>query len=168
MELSKLKDEVLNIFEIKDISELKNALIEVTLNNKFEYYRKFKELVKDLNVDWLQMIYQYYQADREKNKQDFTPLSLAKLVSKLSENEEEVIDMCSGSGALVIQKWSTNNNLKFICKELDENVIPYLLFNLAVRNINAKVYHMDVLQDETFHIYMVKSEDEFSKIEEIK
>lgn len=168
MELSKLKDEVLNIFEIKDISDLKNALIEVTLNNKFEYYKKFKELVKDLNVDWLQMIYQYYQADREKNKQDFTPLCLAKLVSKLSENEEEVIDMCSGSGALVIQKWSINNNLKFICKELDENVIPYLLFNLAVRNINAKVYHMDVLQDEVFHIYMVKSEDEFSRIEEIK
>lgn len=168
MELSKLKDEVLNIFEIKDISQLKNALIEVTINNKFEYYKKFKELVKDLNIDWLQMIYQYYQADREKNKQDFTPLCLAKLVSKLSENEEEVIDMCSGSGALVIQKWSTNNNLNFICKELDENVIPYLLFNLAVRNINAKVYHMDVLQDEVFHIYMVKSEDEFSRIEEIK
>jgi hypothetical protein len=33
--------------------------------------------------------------------------------------------------------------------ELDEKVIPYLLFNLAVRNIDSSVCRKDVLSDET-------------------
>ena len=54
----------------------------------------------------------------------------------------------SGSGALTIQKWNENNDLKFICKEYDSRVIPFLLFNLAIRNIDAEVIHCDVLSDE--------------------
>ena len=87
------------------------------------------------------------------------------MISKLSDGDEIVTDLCSGSGSLTIQKWVANKNQKFVCKEIDENVIPYLLFNLAVRNINAVVYNMDILQDEVFHEYKLSSEESFSKIE---
>lgn len=170
MELQQLKEEVNSIFETKNTKELKEKLYDVCINDKVEYYKKFKELVKDLDTDYLQKIYQYYEADREEKKQDYTPQSLAEFVAKLSETEDEdiIIDMCAGSGALTIQKWKSNKNLKFICLEYDENVIPFLLFNLAIRNIEAEVKQIDVLENELFKHYKVNKRDEFGKVEIIK
>ena len=99
--------------------------------------------------------------------QDYTPVSLAKLVCKLT-NSNEIIDMCAGSGALTIQKWNLNHDALFKLYEFDENVIPYLLFNLCVRNINAEVYNMDVLTQEVFHKYKIIPDEKYSKVEMIK
>lgn len=166
MELRELVAKSKEIFEINDISDLKEKLKEITLNNQIEFYDKFVGLVQDLSIDWLQKIFQYYEADRKEKMQDYTPLSLAKLIAKLTESDESVVlDLCAGSGALTIQKWNQNNNLKFICKEFDENVIPLLIFNLAVRNIEAEVIHCDVLQDEIFAKYKIIKSDKYGKVE---
>ena len=151
MELKQLTDETLKLFDVPDTSNLSEKMLEIELNNDFSYYAKFKELVDDLPVDWLEKIFQYYEADRKEKMQDYTPRSLAKFVGRLSQNENEkiVFDLCAGSGALTIQKWNLNHNLEFICYEYDEKVIPFLLFNLAVRNINATVIHGDALSDES-------------------
>lgn len=168
MELTELINSILQSFEIKNIDELKDKLNDICLNNKFEFYKKFKNIVQDLSVDWLQKIFQYYESDRIELKQDYTPKCLAELISKITNNNEtECIDMCAGSGALTIQKWNQNKNVKFICKEYDKNVIPYLLFNLALRNINATVQRIDVLQNEIYEEYKLISSDEFSRIEVI-
>ena len=105
MELKELKEKTLEIFDIENINELSEKLYEVCTNNKKEYLKKFKDLVGDLSVDWLQKIFQYYEADRENKGQDYTPITMAKLVSELAqeENEEICLDMCAGSGALTIQ-----------------------------------------------------------------
>lgn len=167
MELKKLVDESLVLFRIDDISSLKDKLKDIVLNNKIEYYKKFKGLVEDLSVDWLQKIFQYYEADRKEKMQDYTPTSLAKFISKLSENNEDtVLDMCAGSGALTIQKWNENKDLKFICEEFDENVIPFLLFNLAIRNIDATVIQKDVLEDKEFKKYKIIKGKEFATVKE--
>ncbi len=169
IELSNLIEKCLNIFNINNITELSSKLKEICLDNKFEYYKNFKELVKDLSVDWLQKIFQYYESDREELKQDYTPKCLAELVAKITNvSETECIDLCSGSGALTIQKWNSNNNINFLCKEYDEKVIPYLLFNLAVRNMSGVIQRKDVLQNEIYEEYKLISSDEFSRIEVIK
>lgn len=168
MELTELINKILQSFEIKNIGELKDKLSDICLNNKFEFYEKFKSIVEDLSIDWLQKIFQYYESDRIDLKQDYTPKCLAELISKITNNNEtECIDMCAGSGALTIQKWNQNKNIKFVCKEYDKNVIPYLLFNLALRNINATVQRIDVLQNEIYEEYILISGDEFSRIEVI-
>ena len=167
MELKKLVDESLILFEIDDIRNLKDKLKDIVLNNKVEYYKKFKALTEDLSVDWLQKIFQYYEADRKEKMQDYTPTSLAKFISKLSgNNEDTILDMCAGSGALTIQKWNENKNLKFICEEFDENVVPFLLFNLAIRNIDAAVIQKDVLEDKEFKRYKVIPGKEFAEVKE--
>jgi type I restriction enzyme M protein len=167
MELREIVAKSKETFEINDISDLKEKLREITLNNKIEYYDKFVELVQDLSIDWLQKIFQYYEADRKEKMQDYTPISLAKLIGRLTQTNDEsvILDLCAGSGALTIQNWNLNNNLKFICKEFDENVIPLLIFNLAVRNIEAEVIHCDVLQDEIFAKYKIIRSDKYGKVE---
>lgn len=168
MELKELYENTLRVFECKDTEELKNKLYYVVLNNEVNIYNEFLEIVNyDLSVDWMQKIFQYYEANRKEKMQDFTPKSLSRFVAKLAKHNK-IIDMCAGSGALSIQKWNLNKDTTFILYEFDENVIPFLLFNLAARNIEAKVYHMDVLSQEVYHEYRLKKQNNFSKLEVIK
>ena len=99
--------------------------------------------------------------------QDYTPKSLARFVSRLAGVSDVVIDMCAGSGALTIQKWSITPKQKFSLHEFDENVIPFLLFNMAVRNKECVVYHADVLQDEIYHTYIISQGDKYGIMKEV-
>lgn len=170
MELRKLCEKTKEIFEITDISELPDKLFRVCMGNSNGYMERFCEAVEDLSVDWLQKIFQYYEADRKTKKQDCTPRTLARFLGRLTEteNEKAVYDLCAGSGALTIQKWNLNHDLTFLCCEYDKKVIPLLLFNLAVRNISALVVNGDALQDEVFAVYEVRRGDRFSTVQEIK
>ena len=160
MELKELTEKFQNIF-----GNLEDFKIDSLTNSNCE---KFIELVnRDLETDYLQRIWQFYMADREDKKQDFTPKSLGKLVAELTKStaEEWCYDMCSGSGALTIQKWVTNKNLKFVCEELDTNLIPFLLFNLKIRNIEGYVVNGNVLTAERKAVYKLTKGNRFSEIE---
>ncbi len=169
MELKALCKKTIELFGLADIYDLSEKLLFICLDNQYEYMEKFSEAVEDLSVDWLQKIFQYYEADRKEKMQDYTPLSLARFVGRLTKTEQEksVYDLCAGSGALTIQKWNLNHDLHFVCYEYDKKVIPLLLFNLAVRNINALVINGDALQDETFTMYTVKRGKKYGTVTEI-
>ena len=158
----------MELFEISDITELGNALMTCVKNNDVQKYSDFQSLVGVLSVDWLQMIFQYYHADRKEKMQDYTPKTLADFMGRLLGNSKIIIDMCAGSGALTIQKWSRNPDLKFLLYEFDENVIPFLLFNMALRNVSCTVYHADVLQQEIFHTYKISKGERYGVFEEVE
>lgn len=159
MELKELTQKFIEIF-----GEIENFKTENVTDDNCE---KFLKLINNnLEIDYLQQMWQFYMADREDKKQDFTPVSLAKLVAELtkSDNEEWVYDMCCGSGALTIQKWVSNKNLKFVCEELDENVIPFLLFNLKLRNIEGYILNSNVLTGERKSVFKLEKGEKFSKV----
>ena len=166
MELKELTEKTLELFEIDNISKLSSKLMQVVINNDANKYSAFVDIVKDLSVDWLQKIFQYYEADRKNKMQDYTPKSLAKFIGILAGESETVIDMCAGSGALTIQKWNLEHNKKFLLYELDEKVIPFLLFNMAVRNIKCIVCQADILQQEVYHTYLVEKGEQFGIVKE--
>lgn len=165
MELLKLKDNVLGIFQT-DIEHLGEKLMAAVNNNRIDLYDQFCEAVgNDLTVDWLQMIFQYYHADRKEKKQDYTPKSIAEFMSRLIGNSDGIIvDMCAGSGALTIQRWALNPSQRFRLLELDEKVIPYLLFNLVIRNIDSSVCRADVLQCETYEQWRISKGEKYGRI----
>lgn len=169
MELKQLCEKTTELFGIENISQLSDKLLSVCLENQQKYMEKFVDTVGDLSVDWLQKIFQYYEADRKEKMQDYTPLTLARFIGKLTETEGEksVYDLCAGSGALTIQKWNLNHDLHFVCYEYDKKVIPLLLFNLSVRNIDALVINGDALQDEVFTRYTVKRGEKYGTVTEI-
>lgn len=167
MELKELCEITTKIFDIETINELSTALFDVCKNNDTKKMSFFVDMVGDLSIDWLQKIFQYYEADRKEKMQDYTPKSLADFLAQLVGDADTVIDMCAGSGALTIQKWNHNHDLKFQLYEFDEKVIPYLLFNLVIRNIDATVYHADVLQNEIFHTYRIDKGDKYGTLREV-
>ena len=167
MELKELSTKVLEEFGVRTVDKLGDALMECVLSNDVKKLSAFELLVEDLTVDWLQKIYQYYQADRKGNKQDYTPKSVAEFVTRLCGTSDVTIDMCAGSGALTIQRWSECKEGAFVLHEIDKNVIPYLLFNMALRNIECTVYNDDVLQQEIIKTYFVKKGERYGKVEEM-
>lgn len=165
MELSKLRDKLLDIFDIDDIEKLPNALMSCVSNNNTAQMSDFcTALDDDLKSDWLQMVYQYYHADRQDKKQDYTPRCLAQFLSRLIGYSTETVDMCAGSGALTIQRWQECPDTQFTLYEIDGNVIPFLLFNLAVRNITATVYQGDVLQGENTRGWKIERGERFGRV----
>lgn len=168
MELKELTDRTCEIFGCSTVQELGNQLMLCVTYNNTEKIKTFHDLVEDLRVDWLQKIFQYYQADRKEKMQDYTPKSLAYFVGMIAGDSGTVIDMCAGSGSLTIQKWNQNNNTRFVLYEFDEKVIPFLLFNMMLRNIECTVYHADVLQNEIFHAYKVSRGDRYGVFKEVQ
>ena len=158
---------MLELLRAQSAEELPERLFEAVKNDDLNVYENFCELVQDLSTDWLQMIFQYYHADRKEKMQDYTPKSLAVFIGRLAGKADTVVDMCAGSGALTIQKWNINHDQKFELYELDEKVLPFLLFNMAVRNIECTIHHSDVLQQEVLHTYRVSKGEKFGKFREV-
>lgn len=161
MELKELTEFTQELFRAENKDELRKNIMKACIENDIEKLSQFKEKVGDLKVDYMQKIFQYYYADRKEKMQDYTPKSLALLVSKLIGENDRVIDMCAGSGALTIQDWVNNPDTEYTCYELDENVLPFLIFNLMLRNIKAKVVQKDLLTNEIISKYEIERGEEF-------
>lgn len=147
MELKTLTEQALALFDVDNPEHLGEAVFKAC--NDTHKLDEFCTLVRDdLSVDYLQMIYQYYCADRKDSKQDFTPKTIASFMGLLVGKSDHIIDMCAGSGALIIQKWCQNKELRFTAIEYDKNVIPYLIFNMVLRNINCRIVNADALTDD--------------------
>lgn len=169
MELKELTEKTLSLLGIENTSEISKRLFDVVRNNDFNIYGQFNRMIENnLSIDWMQKIFQYYQADRKEKMQDYTPRTLADFMGLLAGDSETIVDMCAGTGALTIQKWNRNPDLNFILYEFDENVIPFLIFNMALRNINCTIYHSDVLQEEIFHIYKIRKGDKYGIFKEVQ
>lgn len=164
MDLKELTDRTFELFGVDNADDLGSALLESASDT--DKLKAFYDLVGgDLSVDWMQMIYQYYLADRKEKKQDYTPKSLAQFMGMLAGDDEITVDMCAGSGALIIQKWNQNHDAKFKAIEIDSAVIPFLLFNMVLRNIQCDVYQMDVLAEkEQTKTWMIKKGEVFGCI----
>ena len=75
MELKELTEKVTGLLDVQNTEELPEKIFETVKNDDFNVYEKFCDIVQDLSVDWLQMIFQYYHADRKEKMQDYTPKS---------------------------------------------------------------------------------------------
>lgn len=167
MELTQLCKEAKRIFNISDMSQLSDRLLDVCMKNDTDCMAEFCESVQDLTIDWLQKIFEYYYAERKEKCQDYTPKSIATLCSKATGGVGGVVyDLCAGSGALTIQKWRDNPTATFICEELDERVVPILLFNMAIRNMDGYVINRNALTMELYKCYRVESGEKFATISE--
>lgn len=171
-ELKETCQKIKDFFKIEKIEDLPSKLSEVVfLSDSFQIYDDYIALVGGLETDYIQKSYQFWMSDRGKGslQQDYTPPSIAKLVAELVDcpNGGTVLDCCAGSGALTVAKHKQNGSLKFVCIELDENVIPLLLFNLAIRGIEATVINGNILTEQYQHFYSVAPNGKYSTITEI-
>lgn len=157
MELLSFKIKIFELLGIEKTEEIGEKLLDVVLNGKTEVFDSFKGIADD-RKDWLQALWQYYEADRSFKKQDFTPKSLCKPVSALVGDCKSIYDCCGGSGALTLQNLKDKSIDEVYIEELDSRVIPFLLFNLCLHNASGTVVNGNALTGEKYKTYRLSKE----------
>ena len=159
-----------NLLEIKESYELPDKLMALLLDNNsmIKLFDKFMEYDVDLTKDLFRDYFQEQHADRKSLKQDYTPDAICKIISKLQNEKDTLLDVCSGTGALSIFSYNENNDLSIVCEELSQRSISTLLFNLAIRNVKGYVLRKDVLKNEILDIYKLEKGERYSIISKVE
>lgn len=106
-----------------------------------------------LDDDPVNVLFQEEHGDRDKFKQDYTPPELARLVAEMAHRDTgkapaTIADLCAGTGTLTLACLRKFPHAYYHCEEVTARAIPFLLFNLAIRGVNAEVFQQDVLTRE--------------------
>lgn len=123
----------------------------------------------DVSYDWFHQFYEDENAERKKNKQDFTPDCLARLASELVGHGDGVVyEPSAGTGGMLIARWDIERKRNhpfdytpdmqwFVAEDMSDRAIPFLLFNLSIRGCNANVLHIDSLSRRCKAAYLVEN-----------
>lgn len=151
------------------------------------FYKGVQEVLPDLSVDSFKPYFELYGAERKSFQQDYTPDELANLLGLLTRSDAKqhqsskysAYDMTAGTGSLIISKWHDDriqetpwsyvpHRYLYRADELADNVVPYLIHNLAMRGMNAIVVHGDALTRQVKQIYFIQnSQDDFMGFSDI-
>lgn len=163
----KITNKIINqLIGIKESFELPDKLMRLLLDEerKDKMFDDFMKYDVDLSSDFFRDYFQEEHSDRKGLKQDYTPDSICKIIMGLQENDNDILDVCSGTGALTLFTLKKNKNCNIQCEELSARSIPILLFNLALRNKNGYIIQKDVLKNEIKSIYKLTKAEKYSKI----
>lgn len=156
-----------NLLQIDESYKAPQRLLGLMLDDhqRAITFENFLKVSKDLSFDWF---YQYFtdeQAEKRTKKQDFTPESVTKLMNLLiKENCGTYFEAAAGTGGMLISNWTIKPAKYYFVEEKSDRVIPFLLFNMAIRNIKGTVIQCDSLTQEIKIAYELKPGKKFSSI----
>lgn len=182
-------EEYWNICGATQHSEFEAYLKEVVFKpaERKKFYDAMLEINPLLYIDSFKPYFEIYAAERKSNMQDYTPDAVARLLAVISRSDAQTLqtsryagwDPTAGTGSLLIQKWHDDriqespwsyapHRYFYRADELADNVIPYLIHNLAIRGMNAIVVHGNVLEGKVKQIYFLQnSNDDFMRYSDI-
>lgn len=152
-------------------SYLEGIIFDTTQRD--EFYTSLISLDSNcLDDDLFRDYFEEYAAERKSNQQDFTPLEVSVLMNRLimNDNSYSFADYAAGTGSLLCQSWKLSNNkdeLWFVAEELSDVTIPYLIHNLAIRNVNAFVIHGNTLSGEIKRVFKLTQTLIYSDVEDL-
>lgn len=132
-------------------------------------FRQFLDIEWDMSFDWFNEYFQDEQADRKNLSQDFSPESVTTLLSEIVGSSNSAMDICGGTGSIIIKKWDKDRrdvspfeyqpcNYFYQVEEYSDRALPYLLFNLMIRGMNATVFHGDAITRECKNVYFIQND----------
>lgn len=164
-----------NLLGIDESYKAPGKMLSLILNAETakELFFKFLEAYNyDLSYEWFNDYFMDEHADRKNKKQDFTPTCLSRLMSEMIAGNTcgIIYEPACGTGSTLIQHWYKNIRKDYIwnynpmsilyyCEELADKTIPFLLFNLLIRGMNAIVIHRNTLTRKAKNIYHCFNED---------
>lgn len=141
---------------------------------------KFKQFLEafdyEMDREWFYEYFEDEHADRKNKKQDFTPESVSRLMAEIlrsndmdKEGYEVIEEPAAGCGSTIIQHWNYTrkgtlpwtfrpDDYLYVLTEKASKTIPFLLFNLMIRGMNALVFHGDSLTQEYEAVYWIYNE----------
>jgi len=175
--MSENKTEMVNkILGVDESFRAPDALFKILYNKeeREKVFRKMLELFNyDVSYDWFHEYFQDEHADRRNKKQDFTPKSISRLLTELIGDAGEgcFYEPCAGTGGILIHRWDADRRKHspfdyvpsmyfYTAEELSERALPFLLFNVMVRGMNAVVIQCDVLSRKSRGAFFVQNDND--------
>ena len=162
-----MKEFLKDYLKCREVFEIPTRLLEALLidEERNELLSKLDMLYTDKSVDMFRDFFQEEQANRKELKQDYTPDEISQLIAKLAKKSQSVADICAGTGSLTVAFLGEHPECQYVrCEEFSAQPIPFLLTNLALRNVSGAVIHGDSLTRETFVEYKLEKGERFSSI----
>lgn len=174
----KLNTEIINnILGINEAFKAPTRVMDILWNRteREHVFRKMLDIESDVSTDWFHTYFEEEQADRKVHKQDFTPDSISDLLALLTAGSDgragvSAYDPTAGTGGLIIRKWWMQcsevspltyqpSDFLYFAEELSDRAVPFLLFNLMIRGMNAVVVHGDTLSRKAKGVFLVENDD---------
>lgn len=169
------------LLKIDEPFKAPGRLMEILLDKSLreQTFREFLEVSTDVSFDWFHEYFEDEQADRKQKKQDFTPYSVARLLNKIVGSNSSYFETAAGTGGITISQWWQDclkesplyylpHEHLYYCEELSDRAIPFLLFNLSIRGMNAVVWHGDSLERTCRGVFLIENaKDDFLAFSDI-
>lgn len=168
-------EQINRILNVNDSYKQPAKLLELMLDEtkRVETFHHFLEIETNMSYEWFQEAYELEHADRKGNKQDFTPHSVANLITRLTldDSPTHYFESACGNGGIMIQHWNEqrlrvgigNYNPKafwYQVEELSDRSLPFLIFNMAIRGVNGVILHGDSITREFKDVYFIRNMQE--------
>ena len=165
-------EQINRILNVNDSYKQPAKLLDFMLDDKkrVETFLQFLEIETNMSYEWFQEAYELEHADRKGNKQDFTPHSVANLITRLTldDSPTHYFESACGNGGIMIQHWNEqrlrvgigNYNPKafwYQVEELSDRSLPFLIFNMAIRGMNGVILHGDSIAREFKDVYFIRN-----------
>lgn len=157
------------ILGIDEVFKAPNRMMEILLDKskREKVFEEFLEYETNLNYEWFSRYFEEEQADRKTNKQDFTPIAVSKLLTRIM-NGNTYFETAAGTGNILIQAWDAHkknispldyrpSDYWYHTEELSDRALPFLLFNYLIRGMNGVVVHGDAINREIKNIYFIQN-----------
>lgn len=130
------------------------------------FFKSLEAFDYDLSYEWFNDYFEEEHADRKNKKQDFTPTCVSRLIAEMMKTDSGgiIYEPACGTGSTIIQHWYQDrmkysvwnyNPMRtlYYCEELSDRTVPFLLFNILIRGMNAVVIHGNTLTRKAKNIY---------------
>lgn len=161
------------LLNVDQRSQFQSKISEIVFDKEQReaFYKDLLTLDVDIKDDLFRGYFENYAAERKSMQQDFTPHSVTRLISKLVDDSFSSADFTAGTGAMLIEKWNKDRMSKnpfeyypsdyiYYAQEYSDEVIPYLIHNIAIRGMNAVVIHGDTLTMNVKQIYFIQNDND--------
>lgn len=165
---------ICNLLDVDEPYQVPSRIMEVvTGEERDKTYMAFLDAFDcDVSTDWFHQFYEDENAERKKNKQDFTPDCLSRLTSELVGYGDGIVyEPSAGTGGMIISRWDLERRrhcpfeyrpsmMWFVAEDMSDRAIPFLLFNLSIRGCNANVLHIDSLSRRCKAVWLVENKSD--------
>lgn len=167
-----ISNETINrLLRITETYQAPEKLMFIILNDleRVALFLEFLEVETDIEYEWFQQYFEEEQSARKNLKQDFTPNSVATLMSQLINQGNTYYECAAGTGTLLIKHWSQQRrsvypwdydprSYWYQVEELSDRALPFLLFNMSIRGMNGVVLHGDSLSRKFKDVYFIRND----------
>ena len=143
-----------------------------------QLFHAFLEHEAKMGYEWFSGYFESEHADRRVKKQDFTPMSVSRLLAGLAGGNT-YFESAAGTGGIMIQVWNEQRmqagpsnydprSYWYRAEELSDRAVPFLIFNMAIRGMCGVVIHGDSLERTAKKVYFIRNGSaDFLKFSEV-